>query len=413
MEVAQAALIMSFLQEEGIRSSTSSKPLSECEFNPRSSAKDHTFPPHLQGPLGLLHSTPASAQVQPTLQVTAPSTAGFLTQPQPTYSTMRSPPVAISNPARQLHPSYTVGPTRTHAPLPSVSRPVASISQPQLDYGQAQVQHVAPPAPHQQPMLQAARTFPYPYTAMPPLPQQVTAPPPGTDLMELLVATSYGIPRPALPHFSSERESDFALLKMALDNLLNTHSHLTEQFKYQILLDHLKLPSAYKLAQAYMHDPRPYPSALRALQDKYGQPRQLVQSELGAILNSPPVRPGDPEAFDNFALSVQALVGMLRSLEGDNGYELRCGSHVDRLLSKLPANYLDGFVEHSINHGILRTGTDQTYTLTDFSAWLQLKSQAKRISSRAALMFQDQSKPVKSQRKPQAHSSSIYYNTEI
>lgn len=161
-----------------------------------------------------------------------------------------------------------------------------------------------------------------------------------------------------------------------------------------------------------MHDPKPYTSALQALQDKYGQPRQLVQSELGAILNSPPVRSGDPEAFDNFALSVQTLVGMFRSLEGENGYELRCGSHVDRLLSKLPANYHDGFVEYSINRDILKTGTDQTYTLNDFSAWLQLKSQAKRISSRAALMFQDQPKPVKSQRKPQGPSSNVFYNTE-
>lgn len=126
---------------------------------------------------------------------------------------------------------------------------------------------------------------------------------------------------------------------MALNNLLNTHAHFTEQFKYQVLLDHLKLPSAYKLAQAYMYHPKPYTSALQALKDKYGQPCQLVQSELGAILNSPHVRSGDLEAFGNFVLSVQGLVGMLRSLEGENGYELRCSSHVDRLLSKLSTNY--------------------------------------------------------------------------
>lgn len=88
---------------------------------------------------------------------------------------------------------------------------------------------------------------------------------------------------PTLPRFTSGKESDFALLKMSLDNLLNTHAHLTKQFKYQVLLDHLKLPSGYKLPKAFMHDPRPYTSALQALQDKYGQPRQLVQSELGAI----------------------------------------------------------------------------------------------------------------------------------
>lgn len=56
----------------------------------------------------------------------------------------------------------------------------------------------------------------------------------------------------------------------------------------------------------------------------------LVSSnELGAILNAPSLKFGDSEGFDAFALSIQSLVGMLRSLEGQNGYELKCGSHVD------------------------------------------------------------------------------------
>ncbi len=95
-----------------------------------------------------------------------------------------------------------------------------------------------------------------------------------------------------------------------------------------------------------MYHQHPYSAALQALQDKYGQPRQLVQSELGAIMNSPPLRLGDANAFDSFALSVQSLVGMLKTLEGQNGYELMCGSHVDRLLSKLPPAYRDSFVEN-------------------------------------------------------------------
>lgn len=40
------------------------------------------------------------------------------------------------------------------------------------------------------------------------------------------VATSYGIPKPMIPCFESGKESDFALLKMALDNLLNSHLQL-------------------------------------------------------------------------------------------------------------------------------------------------------------------------------------------
>ncbi|KAI2656414.1 Aspartyl/glutamyl-tRNA(Asn/Gln) amidotransferase subunit C [Labeo rohita] len=139
-----------------------------------------------------------------------------------------------------------------------------------------------------------------------------------------------------------------------------------------------------------MYHPQPYTAALQALQDKYGQPRQLVQSELGAILSTPPLKLGDANAFDSFALSVQSLVGMLRTLEGQNGYELLCGSHVDRLLSKLPPAYRDSFVEYCLSREILQTGTDKMYTLPDFAEWLQIKSQVKRISSRAAAMFQSE-----------------------
>lgn len=137
-----------------------------------------------------------------------------------------------------------------------------------------------------------------------------------------------------------------------------------------------------------MYDVRPYTTALQALQDKYGQPRQLVQSELGAILTSPAIKFGDSEAFDSFALSIQSLVGMLGTLEGPNGYELRCGSHVDRLLSKMPPSFRDSFIEYCLSHGILRTGSDMTYTLADLAAWLQMKSQAKRLSSLAAVLYQ-------------------------
>lgn len=55
-----------------------------------------------------------------------------------------------------------------------------------------------------------------------------------------------------LPVFESGRDSDFALLKIALDSLLNNHNHLSEQYKYQVLLSHLRLPSALQLAKAYM-----------------------------------------------------------------------------------------------------------------------------------------------------------------
>lgn len=262
--------------------------------------------------------------------------------------------------------------SHVNTPLPRQSAPLMSQNQP------------IPTTHHRAPLLSNTPICPQPYSPLP-VPQAGYIPQPGT---ELLMAAAYGIPRPTLPVFESGTESDFALLKLALDNLLSHHTHISEQYKYQVLLSHLKFASAQQLAKAYMHHPQPYTTALQALQEKYGQPRQLVQSELGAIMSTPPLKMGDSNAFDSFALSVQSLVGMLRTLEGQNGYELMCGSHVDRLLSKLPPAYRDGFVEYCLSHGILQTGTDRTYTLPDFASWLQTKSQAKRISSRAAAVFQ-------------------------
>lgn len=111
---------------------------------------------------------------------------------------------------------------------------------------------------------------PYSNPIMPLLIQQVTSPPPGSiaalgaDLMELLIATSYGLSKPPLPLFTSGKESDFALLEIDLDYLLSLHANLTEQFKYQVMLQHLKMTSAM-LAQAFIYDPNPYASALQAL----------------------------------------------------------------------------------------------------------------------------------------------------
>lgn len=78
------------------------------------------------------------------------------------------------------------------------------------------------------------------------------------------MAVPYGIPQAMLPVFERDRESEFALLKMALDNLVGSNGYLSEQYKYQLLLSRLKLPGALHLAKAYMYDDRPYTSALHA-----------------------------------------------------------------------------------------------------------------------------------------------------
>lgn len=102
---------------------------------------------------------------------------------------------------------------------------------------------------------------------------------------------------------------------MVLDKTMSNHRHVKERYKYQVLLGHLKLLRILQHTKAYMHDLRP--------------------------------------CTDDFALSTYALIGMLRFLDGQKGYEFRCGTHVDRLLSKIPQNYWDAIVEYCFTHSIL------------------------------------------------------------
>ena len=109
--------------------------------------------------------------------------------------------------------------------------------------------------------------------------------------MDLLLAPSIGVPKPTLHKFAIE-EKDFALLKFALQNLVDVHPHFSEEYKFQVLIISLE-GKALKLAKSFLHGSQPYTKALAALGDKYGQPRQLVQSEVAAIVMTRPTKPSD------------------------------------------------------------------------------------------------------------------------
>lgn len=110
-----------------------------------------------------------------------------------------------------------------------------------------------------------------------------------------------------------------------------------------MLTGHIKLPGAVQLTKEYMHGQALYTRALQVLQEKYRQQRQLVQSELGAVLHAPALKMGDAGAFHSFTLSAQSLKGMLKTLDGQNGNKPQCGSCVNHSLSKMPPTYHDGF----------------------------------------------------------------------
>ncbi|KAL6469323.1 hypothetical protein MHYP_G00228470 [Metynnis hypsauchen] len=173
----------------------------------------------------------------------------------------------------------------------------------------------------------------------------------------------YRGPQPTIPYFRNKDPSEFARLKMALDNLLPPDS--TELFKYQVLVDHLKIEEACLIADSYLHSSTPYTDTILALHERFGQPHQIALQRIAHIMDLPDVQDGHPSAFEKFSLQVQSLVGMLRTLGPEGSVELQCGSHVARLLNKLPPNRRADFRRHLLHH------PKTAYTLEGLAGWLK------------------------------------------
>ncbi|KAK7939923.1 hypothetical protein WMY93_003249 [Mugilogobius chulae] len=177
------------------------------------------------------------------------------------------------------------------------------------------------------------------------------------------VEPSYRGPKPQIPLFTDDDPRQFARLKIALDNILP--SDATEHFKYQILVDHLKLEDALLIADSYSNSPTPYSKTMASLIEMYGQPHKLALQRITEVLAEPQVRSGDSRGFRQFGLKVRALVGMLEQLGREGRTELECGSHTSRLLSKLPHELRAQFKRFV---DPIRTPIP---TLLDFSDWLE------------------------------------------
>ena len=177
--------------------------------------------------------------------------------------------------------------------------------------------------------------------------------------------TTYRGPKPSIPQFTSDDPRQFARLKLALENLLPEDA--TERFKYQVLVDHLRFEEALLIADSYCNSHRPYSDTMRSLIEHYGQPHKLSLKRIAEVMDEPDVRSGDLKAFRRFALKVRALVGMLDQMEEEGAIELHCGSHVARLLSKLPHDLRSNFRRHT------HPRKQPVPTLLDFADWLEFE----------------------------------------
>ncbi|KAM9744816.1 uncharacterized protein ACNS7B_009326 isoform 1-T1 [Menidia menidia] len=195
-------------------------------------------------------------------------------------------------------------------------------------------------------------------------PEQYVQPPPPRRIESLPHQEStYRGPKMKIPLFTEDDPRQFNRMKLALDNILPGDA--TERFKYQVLLDHLKMEDAALVADAYCHSSSPYSDTMAALTRIFGEPHKLALRQINLLLAEPPVKSGDQRGFRHFALKIQALVGMLDSMGTQEEMELRTGSHVSRLLPKLPHELRAAFRRY------IDPVRVPVPTLREFADWLE------------------------------------------
>lgn len=174
---------------------------------------------------------------------------------------------------------------------------------------------------------------------------------------------TYRGPKPSIPKFVRDDQSEFARLRIALENILPADA--TERFKYQVLCDHLKFEEAILIADSYSNSLYPYSDTMASLIKHYSQSHQLSLRRIAELMDEPSIRPGDVAGFRKFALRVRALVGMLEQLGEEGHIELQCGSHVMRLTRKLPQDLRATFRRY------LYPRQNRAPSLMDFATWLE------------------------------------------
>ncbi|XP_077361589.1 uncharacterized protein LOC144006560 [Festucalex cinctus] len=236
--------------------------------------------------------------------------------------------------------------------------------------------HWSPPPESKYPVISGCKSEPGDGPQPPPARPRMQLPPSGLNPGSMVASNYYG-PRPTIGNFTRRDPREFARLKLSLENLLPPDA--TERFKYQVLVDHLQLEEAQLIADAYLSSPTPFSDTMAALNDKFGQPHQIALRRISTVMDAPDVKRGDIAAFERFALVVQSLVGMLRTLGPEGEAELQCGSHVARLLSKLPPEQRAEFRRCMFYRGI------QLHTLPDLAEWLKHEAWCQDTEGQLAL----------------------------
>ncbi len=154
----------------------------------------------------------------------------------------------------------------------------------------------------------------------------------------------------------------------------------------------------------------PFTYTMRALTKMYSQPHQLALQRIADLMDGLNIRSGDVKAFCLFGLHVRSLVSMLEQLGQKGTTELECGSHVSRLISKLPHDLRYSFKWYTYRLGITIP------TLLDFSKWLEYKLQVQGdhtdYTPQSKQVSSEQRKEIRRDSKQTCRPTAIILGTE-
>ncbi|KAL0153645.1 hypothetical protein M9458_051010 [Cirrhinus mrigala] len=119
---------------------------------------------------------------------------------------------------------------------------------------------------------------------------------------------TYSSPTPSITDFITGDPSEFTRLKIALEILLPPDA--TELFRYQILMDHLRLDEARLVADSYLKSPFPYSDTTAALTERFGQPYKLALRRIAKVMDAPDIPRGDTASFDSLPCKSDPLSSM-------------------------------------------------------------------------------------------------------
>ncbi|XP_048877738.1 uncharacterized protein LOC125747060 [Brienomyrus brachyistius] len=148
---------------------------------------------------------------------------------------------------------------------------------------------------------------------------------------------------------------------------------------------------------------------MAALDERFGKPHQLALKKIATVMDLPDVRRGDTSTFERFALQINALVSMLKTLGPEGEAELRCGSNVARLLTKLPPDMRANFRRHAYKP------LGAVHTLGDLAEWLQYECHCQGYDGLTKGTVVESSRDRRDRRredKPPRRTATILHGTE-